>query len=50
MRIRTYRDQTYARHFDLIGGGAVPWSVDLVSLTASTLLVMGFLCALWAQL
>jgi hypothetical protein len=50
MRIRTYRDEAYSRHFDLTGGGAHPWSIDLVSLSASSLLVGGFVCALLAQL
>lgn len=50
MRVRTYRDQAYARHFDLSGGGAKPWSVDLVSVVAATLLVTGLVCALAAQL
>ena len=50
MRIRTYRDETYSRHFDLIGGGGHPWSVDLVAITASGILVLGFACALLALL
>jgi hypothetical protein len=50
MRIRTYRDQTFSRHFDLIGGRDHPWSIDLVSLAVSILLVVGFVCALLAQL
>jgi len=50
MRIRTYRDEAYSRHFDLIGGAVQPWSVDLVSVSASTLLAVGFVCALLAQL
>jgi hypothetical protein len=50
MRIRTYRDQAYARHFDLIGGGVEPWSIDLVSVAAAMLLVTGFVCALMARL
>jgi hypothetical protein len=45
MRIQTYRDQTFSRHFDLIGGVLHPWSIDLVSLAASSLLVVGFACA-----
>ena len=52
MRLRTYRDETRSRHFDLIGGGGHPWSVDLVAITASGILVLGFACALlalWVQ-
>jgi hypothetical protein len=48
MRLQTYRDQTGSRHFDLIGGGGHPWSVDLVAITASGILVLGFACALVA--
>ncbi len=50
MRIRTYRDEAHSRHFDLISGGAKHWSVDLVSLSASSLLLAGFVSALWVQL
>ena len=50
MRFRTYRDQTYSRHLDLIGGGIHPWSIDLVSLLASGLLVAGLVCALLVPL
>jgi hypothetical protein len=34
MRLHSYRDEGHARHFDLIGGGGHPWSIDLVSVTA----------------
>jgi hypothetical protein len=49
MRLHTYRDESHSRHFDLIGGGARPWSIDLVSVTASSILVVGFACALIAH-
>jgi hypothetical protein len=45
MRLQTYRDQSRSRHFDLIGGRGHPWSIDLVTVTASSILVMGFACA-----
>lgn len=48
MRLRTYRDDIGSRHFDLIGGGGHPWSVDLVTITAAGILVLGFVCALVA--
>jgi hypothetical protein len=48
MRLRTYRDETRSRHFDLVGGGGPPWSVDLVAITASGILVVGFAGALVA--
>ena len=46
MRLHSYRDDSHSRHFDLIGGGEHPWSIDLVSVTASGILVAGFACAL----
>jgi len=30
MRIQTYLDESHSRHFDLVGGGDNPWSIDLV--------------------
>ena len=49
MHLRSYRDESYSRHFDLIGGGGHSWSIDLVSVTASSILVVGFACALIAH-
>jgi hypothetical protein len=46
MRLRTYRDTTFAWHLDLVSGSAETWSVDLVYVSASILLVSGFVCAL----
>ena len=48
MHLHTYRDESRSRHFDLIGGH--PWSIDLVAVTASGILLMGFACALAAIL
>jgi hypothetical protein len=49
MRLHSYRDESRSRHFDLLGGGSHPWSIDLVSVTASGILVVGFACALIAH-
>ena len=49
MRLHSYRDEGHSRHFDLIGGGGHRWSIDLVYVTASGLLVVGFACALMAH-
>ena len=49
VRLHSYRDESHSRHFDLIGGGGHPWSIDLVYVTASTILVVGFGCALVAH-
>jgi hypothetical protein len=46
MRLQTYRDEAQSRHLHLISEGRRPWSIDLVSATASGILVVGFVCAL----
>jgi hypothetical protein len=46
MRLQTYRDESRSRHFDLICGRARPRSIDLVLVTTSGMLVVGFACAL----
>ena len=46
MRLQTYRDESRSRHFDLIFGGEHPRSIDLVLVTAASMLVVGFACAL----
>ena len=50
MRIHAYRDESRSGHCDLVGGTGHPWSIDLVSVTASGLLVLGFACAVIAIL
>jgi hypothetical protein len=47
MHLHTYRDESRSRHLDLIGRGH-RWSIDLVTATASGILVVGFACALVA--
>lgn len=49
MRLHSYRDESRSRHFDLIGGGSHRWSIDLVYVTTSAILVVGFACALIAH-
>jgi hypothetical protein len=49
MHLHTYRDESGSRHLDLIGQH---WSVDLVTVTAASILVLGFTCAviaLWVR-
>jgi hypothetical protein len=48
MRLQTYRDESRSRHFDLIFGGKHPRSIDLVLVTISGMLVVGFACAVMA--
>ena len=50
MHLHTYRDESHSRHFDLLGGAGHPWSIDLVTVTASGILLMGFACAFAALL
>ena len=50
MHLHTYRDESRSRHFDLLGGAGHPWSIDLVTVTASGILLMGFACAFAASL
>jgi hypothetical protein len=49
MRLHSYRDESHSRHFDLIGEDDHPWSIDIVSVTAAGILVVGFACALMAH-
>ena len=44
MRLHSYRDESHSRHLDLIGGGSHRWSIDLVYVAASAILVVGFAC------
>lgn len=48
MRLHSYRDECHSTHFNLIGGGSRPWSIDLVSVAAAGMLVLGFAGALIA--
>jgi hypothetical protein len=50
MRLQTYRDETRSRHFDLIGGSGQHWSIDLVTVTAASILMLGFAGAIAALL
>ncbi len=47
MRFQTYRDEHRSRHFDLVGDH---WSIDLVTVTAAGILLVGFICAIVAIL
>lgn len=47
MHLHTYRDEHLSRHLDLIGRN---WSIDLVTVVAAGILVVGFACAVVALL
>jgi hypothetical protein len=48
IHLQTFRDESRSRHLDLIGGRGHPWSIDLVAVIASGILLMGFACAVAA--
>ena len=48
MRLHSYLDESRSRHLDLIGGRGHRWSIDLVAVIASGILVVGFVCAVAA--
>jgi hypothetical protein len=50
MHLHAYRDESRSAHLDLIGGRGHPWSIDLVAVLASGILVLGFACAVAAIL
>jgi hypothetical protein len=39
MHLHTYRDESRSRHLDLVGHH---WSIDLVTVTAASILMLGF--------
>jgi hypothetical protein len=50
VRLQTFRDDGRSRHFDLIGGKGHPWSIDLVTVTTASILILGFASAVAAML
>src|ERR1700687_1874984 len=46
MHLHTYRDESRSRHLDLIGGRGHPWSLDLVVVIASGILLSVSPCTL----
>jgi hypothetical protein len=50
MHLHLYRDESRSRHFDLVGEGDHPWTIDFVTVTAAAILVVGFASALVAHL
>ena len=52
MHLRIYRDKDRSGHFDLVGEGDHPWTIDMVVVITAAVLVVGFaiaLAALWIQ-
>ena len=50
MHLHTYRDESRSWHLDLIGGRGHPWSIDLVIVMASGIMLIGLACAFAALL
>ena len=50
MRLHAYRDKNRSGHVELVGGGDHPWTIDLVTVIAAAILVIGFAGALVANL
>ena len=46
MHLHLYRDESRSGHFDLVGEGDHPWTIDLVTVTVAAILVVGFAGAL----
>ena len=42
MHLHLYRDESRSGHFDLVGEGDHPWTIDLVTVPAAAILVVGF--------
>ena len=50
MHLHRYRDESRSWHLDLIGGRVHPWSIDLVIVIASGILLIGLACTFAALL
>ena len=50
MHLRIYRDKDRSGHFDLVGEGDHPWTIDMVVVMTAAVLVVGFAIALAALL
>ena len=50
MHLHLHRDESRSGHLDLVGEGDHPWTIDLVTVTAAAILVVGFASTLVAHL
>jgi hypothetical protein len=50
MHLHIYRDKSRSGHIDLVGGGDHPWTIDIVTVVTAAILVVGYACAVVAQL
>jgi hypothetical protein len=49
MHLHIYRDESHSEHVDLVGEGEHPWSIDLVTVIAAAIMLVGFAAALAAH-
>jgi hypothetical protein len=49
MHLHIYRDESRSGHVHLVGEGDHPWSIDLVTLLAAVIMLVGFTVALVAH-
>jgi hypothetical protein len=49
MHLHIYRDESHSGHVDLVGEGDHPWSIDLVTVIAAAIMLVGFAAALAAH-
>jgi hypothetical protein len=50
MHLHIYRDESRSGHVDLVGDGDHPWSIDLITMIAAAIMLVGFAAALAARL
>jgi len=49
MHLHIYRDESRSGHVDLVGDGDHPWSIDLITMIAAAIMLVGFAAALAAR-
>ena len=50
MHLHIYRDESRSGHIEIVGEGDHPWTIDLVTVVAAAILMVGFAGALVAHL
>jgi hypothetical protein len=49
MHLHIYRDESHSGHVDLVGEGEHPWSIDLITVAAAAIMLVGSAAALAAH-
>ena len=50
MHLHAFRDESRSGHLDIVGDGKHRWTIDLITVAAAAVLVVGFVAAIAAQL